>query len=525
MALVLAMMVAGTLFALGSSKRFRPSAARAATAVLLLAAVLAASLVPSSWAQDGAGAGSQALGAEMSVSRDGIDPGVTDLLSSATLGLRLTYWKVALIMAKDNFWTGVGLGNFGTVYAKYQYIGAGGVQAAHNDYLQILCETGIFGFLAFCGFWAYFCIWGALRILRETEAPNRGLLCGLYGGVLAFLLHSLVDFNFYNPALVFLVILMAGLFYARAAALDSHKPEGSPNKPVVYRIVALPILLAVAFVTTASLRVYIYDYTQTEGLYWQRIFNIGDRKPMRKRIQVAKYLLHDLVQQTGTPNNPPAILLSEVARLINVRKTIEEFGVIRVPVPGDPPSLRPLARGEVPPPETVVFIHDAERARQTAAKMSEIFLEQIKLANDIYPHSPQDALVLYEWYSMLQDQATDPGQKRKYVMECWRWAKAGVDRNPEQAWFHQWYGKALLMRGTMEGGKSGVNYYRLSIAEYRKATDLYAIDPGMWFQYASILSQVGNAFVKAGRLDEGEKMIADGKKAQARADELVALTS
>jgi hypothetical protein len=73
-------------------------------------------------------------------------------------------------MAEDNLLAGVGLGNFGTVYPKYQYLGAGDVKPAHNDYLQVLAELGVPGLVAFLWLWA---AW-ARNAFRRREPPARG---------------------------------------------------------------------------------------------------------------------------------------------------------------------------------------------------------------------------------------------------------------------------------------------------------------------------------------------------------------
>jgi hypothetical protein len=109
-----------------------------------------------------------------------------ELANVDSLSERVTYWQVGLRMLADNPWTGVGLGNFKQAYMSYQFLGAGDVEAAHNDYLQYFCETGLAGGSLFLAFWVYFGVWGARRILGEEDAAARRWLAGLYAGALAF---------------------------------------------------------------------------------------------------------------------------------------------------------------------------------------------------------------------------------------------------------------------------------------------------------------------------------------------------
>mgnify|MGYP002139525616 CR=1 FL=1 len=76
-----------------------------------------------------------------------MDISVRELADPGSMKLRLSYWRVALSVALDNSFTGVGLGNFRVAYGPYQYLGAGDVQNAHNAVLQAWCEVGLPGAL------------------------------------------------------------------------------------------------------------------------------------------------------------------------------------------------------------------------------------------------------------------------------------------------------------------------------------------------------------------------------------------
>jgi len=114
--------------------------------------------------------------------------------AAASYEVRVGYWRGALAMARDNFWGGVGLGTFGAHYPRYRWPQAEPAQLAHNDYLQVLAELGVFGLLAFLGVWAAG-LTSALRpclhsssssTLRAFRAPSLGLAC--VAGAIAFVL-------------------------------------------------------------------------------------------------------------------------------------------------------------------------------------------------------------------------------------------------------------------------------------------------------------------------------------------------
>lgn len=131
------------------------------------------------------------------------------MLDPNTALLRL-HWISGLHMLGDNPITGVGLDNFGIAYPHYQILGAGDVKPAHNDYLQMASETGIFGLLAFLAFWGYFIVHNGRSILREEDRATRWFRAGVFAGVVGFLLHSFVDFNFYNPDLATVAFIFRG---------------------------------------------------------------------------------------------------------------------------------------------------------------------------------------------------------------------------------------------------------------------------------------------------------------------------
>ncbi len=98
------------------------------------------------------------------------------------------------------------MGGFGSVFPQYQspklvY----GWTHAHNGYLELAAEMGLPLFLVFAAiFLVYF-----FRIIKNL-IQNDGIYfyyaLGLLGGVTAFLLHGVSDFNFSIPANVFLFV-------------------------------------------------------------------------------------------------------------------------------------------------------------------------------------------------------------------------------------------------------------------------------------------------------------------------------
>lgn len=131
--------------------------------------------------------------------------------SGASTAGRIEITKAAVRMAEQRPALGWGLGTFATVFPPFRtFYGAKYINEAHNDYAQMLAETGLAGFCCVLWFVGTLAIKGRCRVRTpETElidAVKFGLLLGCAG----LLVHSLVDFNLQIPA-------NAALFYCLAA--------------------------------------------------------------------------------------------------------------------------------------------------------------------------------------------------------------------------------------------------------------------------------------------------------------------
>lgn len=92
--------------------------------------------------------------------------GITDNIESGTFSHRETIWACAEQMLLDNpiwYLTGCGWGTFNI--AIYKYLGA--YMGAHNFYLDLLCTTGIVGFIIV----SYY-LYRLFRIIRKTHKAD-----------------------------------------------------------------------------------------------------------------------------------------------------------------------------------------------------------------------------------------------------------------------------------------------------------------------------------------------------------------
>ena len=135
--------------------------------------------------------------------------------------LRLAVWQPTVKMWRDHFWCGVGPAHFDYVFPQYRPLE---VQMrpvwAHNDYLNTLADWGVIG-IALIGCAIALLYWGVMKGWKSVRgAPddfarrpsNRfALLAGGSAGLVAVLVHSIVDFNMQIPANAILAISLMAL--------------------------------------------------------------------------------------------------------------------------------------------------------------------------------------------------------------------------------------------------------------------------------------------------------------------------
>ena len=146
-----------------------------------------------------------------------------------TGGVRLTIDRDCLRMWMRRPLLGWGLGAFPIVYPEFRsFYTTFFVNQAHNDYLQLLVETGLVGFSI--------AVWFLVTVFRRaeaklkdwTETASGALTMAALLGCLGILVHSLLDFNLQIPA-------NAALFYVLCAIAASAPLQESQRRRVLRR--------------------------------------------------------------------------------------------------------------------------------------------------------------------------------------------------------------------------------------------------------------------------------------------------
>lgn len=133
---------------------------------------------------------------------------------------RWSVWQDTLMMLKDYWFQGIGLGNFRWLFPFYQSAqNPLAWEHTHNDYLELLVTLGLPMFLAMMTFLGL-ALFRAFSDLFKTnaESENFFLRWGMLVALASFLSHGLADFNFAIPAnaMLFMAILSAALVFSPA---------------------------------------------------------------------------------------------------------------------------------------------------------------------------------------------------------------------------------------------------------------------------------------------------------------------
>ena len=125
------------------------------------------------------------------------------LFDTKTLGSRTLFWDNSLAMIGDNFFSGVGLGNWITEFPAYglnRFTDYGIVNGTtivtnpHNDFLLVFCETGIIGIVCYLGLFATI-IYQLARLIKASEsAADKKMFFCFLAFIIGYLIIAFFDF-------------------------------------------------------------------------------------------------------------------------------------------------------------------------------------------------------------------------------------------------------------------------------------------------------------------------------------------
>ena len=140
---------------------------------------------------------------------------------------RLGIWKGVLRMLEDVGLFGIGIGEeaFKKIYPMYALTGIEAAPHAHNLYLQIAVEMGVFALIAFLIFIFLFAQFSFSFCKSAMNRSNKLLSLGIFCGVLALLIQGMTDYVWYNYRVFLLFWMIVGLGVAHVCSAKNTEEE------------------------------------------------------------------------------------------------------------------------------------------------------------------------------------------------------------------------------------------------------------------------------------------------------------
>ncbi|MBT9132306.1 MAG: hypothetical protein DDT32_00884 [Syntrophomonadaceae bacterium] len=161
---------------------------------------------------------------------------------SASLEVRLDYWRATWEMIKDYPVFGSGPGTFASLYAQHKIPFAEETRMAHNNYLQVFSEMGILGIASFLWLGVAFLKAGWRKFRESSKKTEKALLLGCYAGIITFLINSFGYFDLYIPGIATYVWIFAGVVMATRKGTKAQSSRGTERQrhndklPLSYRL-------------------------------------------------------------------------------------------------------------------------------------------------------------------------------------------------------------------------------------------------------------------------------------------------
>ncbi len=122
---------------------------------------------------------------------------------------RLIIWQQAADVFQEHPISGVGIGNYSFyLFPEEKYRTP---IYAHNTYLDIASEMGIFALIAWIGIFLS-CFWQLFKIIKKTADKNlRIISIGLFGGLIWFSVHCFFETPIYSPQVLAMLMIIFGM--------------------------------------------------------------------------------------------------------------------------------------------------------------------------------------------------------------------------------------------------------------------------------------------------------------------------
>lgn len=178
------------------------------------------------------------------------------LLSSETLFSRIEFWKHSVYIISDNFFSGIGIGNWANIHPKYGLDhftshaiinGRMILTNPHNDFFMVFSEIGVFGFLCYIGIFASMLYQAFWLSKNETNSIGRRNAAYFLFFIIGYMIVAFFDFPL--TRIEHQVILLTVFSIISAQYIKTKKPKVLKIRPRLFYILGCIALVYCSAIT------------------------------------------------------------------------------------------------------------------------------------------------------------------------------------------------------------------------------------------------------------------------------------
>lgn len=450
---------------------------------------------------------------------EGVEVTWKHLRDPSSFRLRWSYWKVGVSMFFHNFLTGVGLGNFGLAYPKYQYLGAGDVKECHNGYLQMLCETGIAG----GGLFLIFVLLTIVIVFRNFINNVSFEKLSISIGILAFLIHAGIDIHFSHPSLVTYFVLLLGILLSK----DKEERCDENNIEVFHKKgkIIFGIFIFVLFSTgIAAFPPYFRDLVRSKMSF----INVGKDYELQVIMKTVNFVFSDVLDFALGKNNKEPKVSGTILRYLFVDlNRVRSYGKVYVPKKDGSNKAVLLPENEPVPEDCILLVKEPWKFIWTMKRRFQRYGKMLEKIDKIFPLQDDMPNYLGEFYKTIYihlSYAHEPDFTNEIRDRMLYWCREVLRRNPYHGDSYYNYGKALWYAGVKDDCPSEEKkkeYLLESLRWLEKSAEFWKNVPFYWYDYVAHIKDAKKIFSKMGE----EQIVAELEEKEIKfskyADELV----
>ena len=205
---------------------------------------------------------------------------------------RILFWQGGWEIFKDHWFLGSGPNTFELLFPKYylnfnpiiekQILSSGKPPHAHNFFVQTASDSGVVGIGLILGFFVVFYM-RVYNLFRSQGLENRHVTFFVGLSVTCFLIHNLVEYNWYGPIFIYhftFFIFVIDFVWRQEFKINNNNP--STRSVLIFSILGV---IVVPFTLALSTQYYKYNTILYEDIF----YNINSKQLTSLVLRIQQY--------------------------------------------------------------------------------------------------------------------------------------------------------------------------------------------------------------------------------------------